>query len=156
MSLKKQLSLSVSALLAFFVLIGIYDRIQRPASPPTVTVAAHPPMTDGSVTLPNTPAVAPPVPTGPCGKGDNLDCPTARDLEAELLQETLWKQGREISVKAKGRRLVFEYALAGNAFAYNFRNDFVTPVAATLKGMGFTKVVLTDGNEDSWEWKLDR
>lgn len=70
-------------------------------------------------------------------------------------QQDLWRQGMEMTVQARGTTLYVEYALAGQAFAFQFGETFLGKNGATLKALGFKKVYLSNG-EGGWTWDLSR
>jgi len=76
-----------------------------------------------------------------------------RETYATETQKELWRQGMEMTLQARGTTLYVRYVLAGDAFKFQFQEQFVQQNAETLKALGFTRVELT--NDDTvWSWNL--
>jgi hypothetical protein len=76
-----------------------------------------------------------------------------RDTYAAETQKDLWRQGIEMTFQARGTTLYVRYILAGDAFKFQFQEQFVQQNAEKLKALGFTRVELT--NDDTvWSWNL--
>jgi hypothetical protein len=76
-----------------------------------------------------------------------------RETYAAETQKDLWRQGIELTFQARGTTLYVRYILAGDAFKFQFQEQFVQQNAEKLKALGFTRVELT--NDDTvWSWNL--
>ena len=76
-----------------------------------------------------------------------------RDTYAAETQKDLWRQGIGMTFQARGTTLYVRYILAGDAFKFQFQEQFVQQNAEKLKALGFTRVELT--NDDTvWSWNL--
>lgn len=76
----------------------------------------------------------------------------AKDYERALLSA-----GQDATVRARGSNadtLVISFVLINRPFVYNTQND--SDLNSLWSGLGFTKVVLTDGYDTSWSYKLDK
>src|SRR6266566_5093021 len=87
--------------------------------------------------------------------------PTAADRQnfARRMQEGMWRQGVECTVAARGREartLYVQWALAGNATAFQFHEKVMNSFGPQLKDLGFTTVHLDDGFGSSWTWKAGK
>lgn len=76
-----------------------------------------------------------------------------RQAIVKWMQEYLWDNGYEMKIEVQGTTLHLTYALAGDAFAYQFGKHFMPGAATTLRSAGFTKVVL-HGYDSYWAWSL--
>jgi len=76
-----------------------------------------------------------------------------REKWAEETQKDLWRQGMEMTFQARGTTLYIKYVLAGEAFAFQFHEGFLSDNAETLRGLGFKTVELSNG-DNVWSWKL--
>jgi hypothetical protein len=77
-----------------------------------------------------------------------------RQAFATEAQHRWWMSGSHAKVEARGTTLYLEYALAGDAEAYQLRKLFIEPKLQDLRAMGFKRVVLSDGNDYCHEWTL--
>lgn len=68
-------------------------------------------------------------------------------------QEEMWRQGYEMKVQAHGTTLYVEYILAGDAFAFQFRDGFLRDSTQTLRTLGFKRIQLSNGDK-IWSWTL--
>lgn len=92
-----------------------------------------------------------------------LPDPAAKKAAQKVLRETwaaetqkdLWRQGMEMTFQAHGTTLYVKYVLAGDAFAFQFHEEFMHDNAETLKGLGFKNVELSNG-DNVWSWKLSK
>lgn len=76
-----------------------------------------------------------------------------REVYAAETQKDLWRQGIEMTFQARGTTLYVRYILAGDAFKFQFQEQFVQQNSEKLKALGFTRVELT--NDDTvWSWNL--
>ena len=87
--------------------------------------------------------------------------PTAADRKnfARRMQEGMWRQGVECTVAARGREartLYVQWALAGNATAFQFHEKVMNSFGPQLKDLSFTTVHLDDGFGSSWTWKAGK
>lgn len=71
---------------------------------------------------------------------------TLREQWAKNSQEELWREGYEIKFRAQGTTLYVDYILAGDAFAFQFNEKVIQPNSGMLKQLGFTRVVLNNGD----------
>ena len=77
-----------------------------------------------------------------------------REQWAKKMQEDIWRQGVEMTFQAQGSTLYVKYVLAGNAFRFQFQEQVVQPNMSMLKQLGFTQVLLDNG-DDVWSWRVD-
>ncbi len=69
-----------------------------------------------------------------------------REKWAEETQKELWRQGMEMTFQTRGTTLFVKYILAGDAFAFQFHEEFLHDNAETMRGLGFETVVLSNGD----------
>ncbi|MDD5405993.1 MAG: zinc ribbon domain-containing protein [Sulfurovaceae bacterium] len=77
----------------------------------------------------------------------------ARKMYASVLEHKMMDARQDISFSAKGKEnktLYVKWVLMGNATAYNFHKE----IAEKARGYGFTKVVYTDGYNETWTYDL--
>lgn len=70
---------------------------------------------------------------------------------ADVAERKYLSQGRDVHLTVAGKNsdvLVFRYVLAGRPDAYQISED--DSLLKILKGMGFTRIHLTDGYNHSW------
>ncbi len=75
----------------------------------------------------------------------------AKDIENRMLSN-----GYNVDVNAVGphhRILRFKWALVSKVVAYQLSHQ-EQDMFPTMKENGFTKFVITDGYDETWEWKL--
>lgn len=69
----------------------------------------------------------------------------------EILETTFLDAGRDVYVKSEGkelRTLRVKYVLMSRPMVYKFQQDRKT--RETLRDLGFTKLIFTDGYNDTW------
>jgi hypothetical protein len=76
-----------------------------------------------------------------------------RETYAAETQKDLWRQGIEMTFQARDTTLYVRYILAGDAFKFQFQEQFVQQNAEKLKALGFTRIELTNG-DTVWSWSL--
>jgi hypothetical protein len=84
----------------------------------------------------------------------DMNTPANRKALARQLQQTAWRNGCECKIEARGTTFYFEYVLIGRAFTFQFGEDVLNPNRDKFRKLGFKKVTLTDGYENSWTWDL--
>jgi hypothetical protein len=112
-------------------------------------VATHPVQVQGQNEV--TPALASEKPLSPADRRTAEK--RARETYAIETQKDLWRQGIETTFQARGTTLFVRNVLAGDAFKFQFQEQFIAQNRNTLKELGFTRVELT--NDDTmWSWNL--
>jgi len=76
-----------------------------------------------------------------------------REKWARETQEALWKEGMEMTFQARDTTLYVHYVLAGDAFVFQFKDQFLHDNADILKTLGFKNVQLSNG-DTVWTWKV--
>lgn len=74
-----------------------------------------------------------------------------RRRAADILETTFLDAGRDVYVKSEGkelRTLRVKYILMSRPLVYKFQQDYKT--RETLRDLGFTKLIFTDGYNDTW------
>jgi hypothetical protein len=77
-----------------------------------------------------------------------------REAWVKSTQEQLWREGLEMTLQARGSTLYVKYILAGDAFAFQFSEKLIQPNLPMLRNVGFTRVVLDNG-DTLRTWKLE-
>lgn len=83
------------------------------------------------------------------------DNDTGRQSYASTLEQTYLKNGMDVTVRtsgAKGSTLTIKYMLLGRPDVYQLVND--DSFLPTLKGLGFRRVVFTDGYDATWSYDI--
>jgi hypothetical protein len=76
----------------------------------------------------------------------------ARVAEAKLVQDSFLEQGIDVAVTVSGREhrsITLRSVLVGRVFVYQFEHS---GLLRELEGLGFTRIVVTDGHGSSWTW----
>lgn len=74
-----------------------------------------------------------------------------RRRAADILETTFLDAGRDVYVRSEGkelRTLRVKYILMSRPLVYKFQQDHKT--RETLRDLGFTKLIFTDGYRDTW------
>ena len=83
---------------------------------------------------------------------------TTRVAAAKVMENSLLDKGLDVDVNATGihhKTLRLKWILVSKVTAYQFARDG-GETFANLKDAGFTKLVITDGYDESWSWNLSR
>lgn len=77
----------------------------------------------------------------------------ARKMYASTLEHKMMDAGQDMSFSAKGnenKTLYIKWILMGKATAYKFNQE----ISETAKGYGFTKIIYSDGYNETWTYDL--
>ena len=143
------LGVIISIILAFVLPSGTSPSEGRDSSVPSTQPSA-------AISTPLEKPPDPAVQKAVTRKNKEADAAALRAIREEWIknaQQDLWRQGMEMTVQARGTTLYVEYALAGQAFAFQFGETFLGKNGATLRALGFKKVYLSNG-EGGWTWDL--
>ena len=59
----------------------------------------------------------------------------------------------DVTTSGKGHKTItLKYVLASKSFVYQLQNQ--TDTLEKLRALGFTKLVVTDGYDETWHWNL--
>jgi peptidyl-prolyl cis-trans isomerase A (cyclophilin A) len=94
--------------------------------------------------------------TPPAKKSEDVAALKAvREEWIKNTQQELWREGEEITFQSRGTTLYVKYALAGDAFAFQFGETFLGQNGAKLKALGFKRAYLSNG-DTGWTYDLAR
>ncbi len=127
---------------------GTDDKVANPDSAAAANEAAPPP-----VNQTGPPAPAPPPEKPPTEAELKAALKQVREKWIEDTQKDLWREGLEMTFQDRGTTLYVRYLLAGDAFKFQFQEQFVDVNAETLRQLGFTRIELTNDDE-AWYWNL--